>query len=254
MTEKQAFYWVKVAIAPVRSTYKDSAEMVTQLLFGELVESIEGYNNWIKVKSLHDEYEGWIDMKQVIPISEERKSKLLKNGYRQQSLLLQLNSHWGPMNTVKGSWLPLNETRFSINDKNFELTNNSSVYNSKDISSIAMEFLNAPYLWGGRTPFGIDCSGFTQAVFSFLGVQLLRDASQQVYQGKDISFDELQEGDLAFFKSEKGKVTHVGIALGANKIIHASGFVRIDKIKKEGIWNDEMNKLTHICHSFKRII
>jgi cell wall-associated NlpC family hydrolase len=118
-----------------------------------------------------------------------------------------------------------------------------------------MTFLNAPYMWGGRSPFGIDCSGFTQAVYKLKRIKLLRDASQQSTLGEPLSFlTEAEPGDLAFFDNEEGLISHVGIITDQQHIIHASGKVRIDRIDHEGIYNDEEKRYTHLLRIIKRII
>ena len=116
-------------------------------------------------------------------------------------------------------------------------------------------FLNAPYLWGGKTPFGVDCSGFTQMVYKLNGYKLMRDASQQSKQGEALSFiEESEPGDLAFFDNEEGNIIHVGIIMDDNYIIHASGKVRIDRLDHLGIYNAEINKHTHKLRVIKKII
>jgi cell wall-associated NlpC family hydrolase len=119
----------------------------------------------------------------------------------------------------------------------------------------AFMYVNAPYLWGGKTPFGIDCSGFTQMVYKLNGYALLRDASQQATQGVPLSFiEESEAGDLAFFDNEEGKIIHVGIIMDDNYIIHASGKVRVDRLDHLGIYNAELNKHTHKLRVIKKII
>jgi cell wall-associated NlpC family hydrolase len=116
-------------------------------------------------------------------------------------------------------------------------------------------YLNAPYLWGGKTPFGIDCSGFTQMVYKLNGYNIYRDASQQATQGEALSFiEESEPGDLAFFDNNEGSITHVGIIMKDNYIIHAHGCVRIDRLDHTGIFNNEMNTHTHKLRVIKRII
>ena len=122
------------------------------------------------------------------------------------------------------------------------------------MESVALSFLNAPYLWGGRTIFGIDCSGFTQAVYKIMGKAIPRDASQQNRCGTAVSLSQARIGDLAFFANSNGKITHVGLLLGEGKIIHASGKVRIDRIDETGIFCIERNEYSHQLHSIKRLL
>ena len=136
-----------------------------------------------------------------------------------------------------------------------QISNNNETPNRKVILENAMMYLNSPYLWGGRSPFGIDCSGFVQMVFKAVGVKLLRDASQQATQGETISFlSEAQQGDIVFFDNEEQQIIHVGILLGNNKIIHASGKVRIDIIDHEGIYNVDTKKYTHKLRLIKKLV
>jgi len=116
-------------------------------------------------------------------------------------------------------------------------------------------YMNAPYLWGGKTPFGIDCSGFAQQIFKLCGYKLKRDAHQQYLQGSVVkNFEEAQPGDLAFFENEKNMITHVGILIEDQYIIHASGYVRKDKLDEKGIMNEESSTYTHKLVGFKRIL
>jgi gamma-D-glutamyl-L-lysine dipeptidyl-peptidase len=115
--------------------------------------------------------------------------------------------------------------------------------------------LNSPYLWGGKTPFGIDCSGFTQMAYKLAGIKLRRDAWQQAEQGHTINLlEETEPGDLAFFDNDEGNIVHVGIILRDHKIIHAAGKVRIDSIDHYGINNKELKKYTHKLRLIKRMV
>ncbi|MFL5753049.1 MAG: C40 family peptidase, partial [Bacteroidia bacterium] len=125
--------------------------------------------------------------------------------------------------------------------------------NTKDIVGLACQFLNAPYLWGGRSIMGIDCSGFTQLVYKLNGYKLPRDAYQQAELGTPLSFvEEAEAGDLAFFDNEEGRITHVGIVLSDQRIIHASGKVRIDKFDHYGIFHSDRRKYSHLLRVIKR--
>ena len=125
--------------------------------------------------------------------------------------------------------------------------------NKKKLSKTAFMYLNSPYLWGGRTPLGIDCSGFTQIVYKINGLKLSRDAHEQANQGQTLSFiEESEAGDLAFFDDPEGKIVHVGLLLEDHYIIHAHGTVRIDRIDQSGIYNGETH--THKLRMIKKLI
>ena len=160
-----------------------------------------------------------------------------------------------------GSSLPQfrkNKLKLGEQDFSFEgnALNSSSIEHTETaIEELATKYLNAPYLWGGRSIWGIDCSGFTQLVFKMLGIKIRRDAYQQADQGITLGFiEEAEPGDLAFFDNEDGKIIHVGILLGQGKIIHASGKVRIDRIDHQGIFNEETGKYSHKLRIIKRIL
>lgn len=224
-----------------RKEPNDRAELVTQHLFGESYEVHETQPHWLLIKNLRDDKISWID----------RKSHTAWEGdYPGRHIL----SH------------PFNN--FISEDKNILLPGGSIVrselleridspYSFKsfaDIPKIASSYLGAPYQWGGKSFWGIDCSGFTQVVFQICGLQLPRDASQQVELGQTIEFNEMIEpGDLAFFDNEEKEINHVGICLGEENIIHTSGTVRIDRIDHQGIYNKDLNKYSHRLRIIKRL-
>ena len=157
-----------------------------------------------------------------------------------------------------GSLLPAAD-RFEIAGQEFSVQTSCKALKEKTqrpkLIEDAYMYLNAPYLWGGKGPFGIDCSGFVQVVFRLNGILLPRDAYQQADIGDTLSFvEEGQAGDLAFFDNENGKITHVGILNDAQHIIHASGKVRIDRIDHQGIFHEENGTYTHRLRLLKRII
>lgn len=236
--------------------------MVTQLLFGEYFEVLEEYKSWVRIRSGIDEYEGWIDRKQYLPTSKETY----------QSLKKQEPSYTGDIVGVItdvaedisfpvtiGCLLPFRKGKeYFVEKKKYAYQGNVVSPPGKikraDLVEDAFTFLNAPYLWGGKSPLGIDCSGFTQMVYRLNGMHLKRDASQQVEQGEALSFiEEAHPGDLAFFDNEEGRIVHVGIVLENNQIIHASGKVHVDKFDHVGIYNEEKKIYTHNLRVLKKM-
>lgn len=242
----------KVSISPIRSENKDQAEIVSQLLFGELftINSVDA--NWTKITTYFDGYEGWIDTKHALIISEKESKKWLSEQVLSYNLISKLNTPWGPQHIVRGSYISGENLNFNIGNHQFNLEEIDDCNIPSSIYETALSYLNSPYLWGGKSPFGIDCSGFTQLVYRFHDINIPRDASQQVDLGRLVEFEEIQDGDLAFFHNSKGNITHVGIIDGKGNIIHASGYVRIDKFTEKGIENSENNSLTHLLNCIKR--
>ncbi len=243
---------------PLRIEPNDRSEIVSQVLFGEHFEVVEKNNQWSKIKLHYDNYEGWVDSKQYQIISKENYDTLCKEAIILNSDLVEYIS--APNNilipiTLGASLSFLNHNDINIYNYEFEGLKASGIKPKSSIVDTSYMYLNAPYLWGGKTPFGIDCSGFTQMVYKLNGYKLLRDASQQATQGEVLSFiEESEPGDLAFFDNEDGKIIHVGIMLKDNYIIHASGKVRIDRLDHLGIYNSEINRHTHRLRVIKKII
>ncbi|WP_281337335.1 C40 family peptidase [Flavobacterium eburneipallidum] len=247
-----------LAIIPLRSEASDRSEIVSQVLFGEHFEILEQFKQWSKIKLQYDNYEGWVDVKQYQIISETEYKLLSEDAIVLNADLLEYIT--GPNNMLLpiplGSSLSfLNHNDINTSNLSFEGTKISGIKNKNQLLNTAFMYLNAPYLWGGKTPFGIDCSGFTQMVYKINGYKLMRDASQQATQGDPLSFiEESEPGDLAFFDNEEGNITHVGIIMDNNYIIHASGKVRIDRLDHLGIYNAETNRHTHKLRVIKKIV
>jgi hypothetical protein len=247
-----------LAIIPLRAEPNDRSEIVSQVLFGEHFEILENQKKWSKIKLHFDNYEGWVDSKQYKIISTENFHTLSKEP-------IVLNSDLIEYITGKNNLLipiPLGASLSFLYHN--EINSEGFIFDGERIEGIkpkanlietAFMYLNAPYLWGGKTPFGIDCSGFTQMVYKLNGFSLSRDASQQANQGEALSFiEESEPGDLAFFDNEEGAIIHVGIIMEDNYIIHASGKVRVDRLDHLGIYNAETNRHTHKLRVIKKII
>ncbi len=248
MIKKELFY-CHLAVIPVRAEPRDPAEIVTQLLFGELLEVLEEKEQWRKIRCLHDGYEGWTDEKLFLPFKGNHK----KNE-RLYANTLTINTKTGPQTIVKGANLhKVKGNEIQVGEDVYQILGTHTQNWKENLETIAMSYLNAPYLWGGRSIFGVDCSGFTQTVFAFKNIHLPRDAYQQAEEGKKIELGKQKPMDLAFFVNSKGRVIHVGICLEDNKIIHAYGKIRIDKLDEKGIWVADMNKYSHTFSHIRRI-
>lgn len=249
-----AFLVCVVPVCPVRAEASHRSEQVSQMLFGEDCKLLERANEFVKVRVMYDDYEGWCQHNQLTETGEERPiDNLMLAGEWVNEILMNEQL----MRIPFGSSLPVNDligkNKVECKGKVFKVEQHS--FNVSMLEEISFLFLNAPYLWGGRSVFGIDCSGFSQMVFKCLNVPLLRDASQQVTQGDEVGFlQEAKPGDLAFFDNEAGRIVHVGILLSSNRIIHASGKVRIDTIDNFGIIHGDTGKRTHKLRLIKRII
>jgi hypothetical protein len=231
--------------------------MVSQQLFGEKSFVIEKKGDWVKIQLRFDGYQGWVQQSHVVPIDEDIFNKNDKGLTQEWINEVDYNGHimYVPMGSSVSAFK--NGMAFwrknSVHFKGKTWEPEEITINAKLIKQIAFKFLNTSYLWGGKSVFGIDCSGYTQMVYKFLNYSLPRDAWQQAEQGTAVNF--LQEahcGDLAFFDNEEGRITHVGILLNENEIIHSAGKVRIDKIDTEGILNLETKQRTHKLRIIKR--
>ena len=256
---EQEFGICRVAIAPLRAEGSDRAEIASQLLFGDEVEVLQKVGGWWLVKNRYEGYEGWVDFRQLGGLGPDHlpdtaTAYLVPTGLQNVITAEDGSSYY----LLSGSTLPnYAEGKCRIGNQVFLVGFEPLVVDFTqpryDVEEISRFFLNAPYLWGGRTLFGIDCSGFVQIVHKLMGIKLLRDASQQALEGHVVDFLAAAElGDVAFFDNAEGKITHVGILLSNKEIIHSSAKVRIDPIDDQGIFNKELNKYTHNLRIIKR--
>ncbi len=246
----------KVPAAPVRRKASHKSEMVNQLLFGETMIILREKKKWAKIKTISDNYEGWITVTQLEEIDKELATKfnpwvtadlLNRIEIGNQSMHISAGSSLLGFDGLGGKFGNI-EYRYSGN----KIKRDEIIPNAEIVEKFSAQWLNAPYLWGGRTPLGIDCSGFAKTIFKMLGIDLPRDAWQQAQEGKRIKkLKDALTGDLAFF-NDKEEIVHVGILLNNEQIIHASGKVRIDPITKRGIINSDTGNRTHRLRAIRR--
>jgi hypothetical protein len=260
---EQKYGICRVAVAHVRVEGSDRSEMSSQLLFGDHVEVLEKEDRWWRIRNAFDGYEGWMDFRQLAIISFE---EYIKNHDCPNLVPIHINNTILAADGSKyylspGSYLPqLDYGHCTLGDQNYKLLFDARQVsitdpqvNEEGVRETALFFRNVPYLWGGRTIFGLDCSGYVQLVYKLNGLKLKRDAWQQAEEGTLVNFlPEVKVGDLAFFDNEEGRITHVGLMLSPNEIIHSSGKVRIDPIDDQGIFNKELGKYSHKLRIIKR--
>ncbi|WP_163707003.1 C40 family peptidase [Mangrovibacterium lignilyticum] len=253
-----------LSIIPVRKEPSEKSEMISQILFGEHFYVHEHFMGWCRVVMVYDGYEGWVDYKMITPLNERSFVKIEKSPVAVCTdifNLIPIDEEQHAM-IVAGSSLPCwrpYKHEFSIDRDVYKMTGKFTYHEPPEARKFmirqALMYFNAPYLWGGRSPFGIDCSGFSQIIYKMIGIKLPRDAKDQVHQGVALSFvEEAQPGDLAFFDNDEGNIVHVGIIWEKNKIIHASGKVRIDNVDQFGIFNIDTKRYTHKMRVMKRIL
>lgn len=258
----EIYGYCHLSAIPVRAETSDRSEMVNQLLFGETFVVVDTFKSWKVIRGTLDNYEGFIDEKQFLSLDESEYQQLkslpaiFPKGFINQVFDKKTNQ---PVIIFPGSNLVgIQNGTLQISGRTYtfegETFSPEKVINREKLVNTAKQFLNAPYLWGGRSPLGIDCSGLVQVVYKIHGINLNRDASYQAQQGETLNlFSEAGTGDLVFFDNEEGNITHTGIYAGDGKIIHSSGQVRIDSIDHHGIYNDDLQKYTHKLRLIKRM-
>ena len=242
-----------LGIVSLRAQPAHHAEMISQLLYGETFQILEEKSNWSRIQTAFEGLEAWISNLQFQKISEEAYQKLNSEEVRLCGDLVEyvMGKAHQLLPVTLGAVLngcELLEHQHSCNVIFGQLPKEKLLEN-------AFFYLNAPYLWGGKSPFGIDAGGFTQMVYRLNGYQLMRSPAQQAHQGESLSFiEESEPGDLAFFDDSEGHINHVGIMMRDNYIIHVDGKVRLDRIDHSGIYNEELRKHTHQLRVIKKII
>lgn len=254
---------ITLPLVPLRESDNEKSELCTQLLFGELVEIIETRDRWLLVHNLSDNYRGWVDRKMIhILTSQEKERIVTEPTHIVQIPFIQCEKADSneKMLLPGGSIIHAEKTeKFTLGAETYSLDPSGLKQPVKligeELIRHARQYLNTPYLWGGKSVFGIDCSGLVQVVYSMCGVSLQRDASEQAESGTVINtLSESKAGDLAFFENTDGKIIHVGILVNPNQIIHASGWVKVETIDSIGIISARTGEYTHKLNVVKRLI
>ncbi|SDE80249.1 SH3 domain-containing protein [Pricia antarctica] len=243
-----------LSIVSVRSSADDTSEMVSQVLYGEHFKVLECRKFWSKIRIAFDGCEGWMSNHQIKFIEQD-----IFNTLEKAKNPLYSNDLVSFVETEESILLPILLGSSSQNASllSHKFDGNHLPRNSKKANLVqtALLFLNAPYLWGGKTPFGIDASGFTQMVYKINGCRLLRKVQEQSEQGSPLSFiEESEAGDLVFFDNNEGEIHHVGLIMDNNYVIHVDGKVRIDRLDHTGIFNAEDGKYTYQLRVIKKLI
>jgi gamma-D-glutamyl-L-lysine dipeptidyl-peptidase len=252
------------SLAALRQEPFDRSEMTSQVIFGETFSIIEVHKNWLRVQLTLDGYEGWLDSKMCDFLTKAQMDSLLNNNQTVSTKLFKAKSRKEEhsIRLCPGSSLynfDSDNNTFAILSNEYDILSSpfeGSKGAAKDnLQNFAKNFINSPYLWGGRSPYGVDCSGLVQVLYKMIGMRIPRDASQQVNIGTTVDFINLTEpGDLAFFDDEEGNITHVGMILPNNAIIHSSGYVKIDVIDHQGIFSLKTKSYSHKLRVVKRLL
>jgi Cell wall-associated hydrolases (invasion-associated proteins) len=250
------------SVIPLRAKPDERSEMISQILLGEMFSIEDKKNGFRKIINFADNYSGWVDEKAITPISEEEME--IFNQKPTFCVIIPLAEGFDLVDKCViripgGSRLPNCDSigRFGIQGKKFQVHRDyilSESEQQKDgLIQTALSFINTPYMWGGKTVLGMDCSGLVQVIYGIHGYKLPRDSKDQAAMGENILLQDIFPGDLAFFQDKSGNIVHVGILISQDKIIHASGRVKVDVFNKNGIYSNEQQKQTHTLHSIKRI-
>ena len=253
------------SVVPVRTEAREGAEQSTQMLFGELCTILEQIPRWNRIKLHSDGQEGWVDAKMISPMNTEEEQSY-RAALKDTAVVAMPMAY--AVSENNGQTIPLTagtrlthykDGRFEVLGVGFRIDPSMVLaapleMNQENLLQAVRFFLNIPYLWGGKNAMGMDCSGFTQVVMSLFGKSILRNAGEQVTQGRAVAkLENVQAGDLVFFDHEDGKISHVGIAIDAERVIHCSGRVKVEKLDKTGIFSAEQGAYTHHLAAIRRM-
>lgn len=253
------------SVVPVRAEAREGAEQVTQMLFGELCEVLEEQLRWLHVRLETDDQEGWVDAKMLSPMKKAEytayHSALKESAMVAMPMAYAVSENNGQTIPLSaGTRLPAyKDGRFEVLGVGFRIDPSMVItqpmtMSQEQLLQAVRFFLNVPYLWGGKNAMGMDCSGFSQIILSLFGKKLLRNASEQAMQGRAVSgLRKAKAGDLVFFDHEDGRISHVGILIDTERVVHCSGRVKVEKIDEKGIFSAEQGGYTHHLVAIRRV-
>lgn len=250
-----------LALVPLRLEQAHRSEMVSQVLFGELFEILDEQADWTSIRLLETDYLGWIQNGQFQQLADLDRQHYLsgeptivgrEGGFLFNDTTQLRLCHGTKLYLNAGNTVNLSQLTFTYQGRINTFIREQF---ETELAQLALSYKDVPYLWGGRSQWGIDCSGFSQLIYRCFDISLPRDAYQQAEIGQTVDFvSEIQVWDLAFFDNAEGRITHVGIMLDRDTIIHASAKVRVDRMDSAGIFNAELNCYTHKLRIVKRYI
>lgn len=258
---RMKFGYCALSCIPVRKTPDLVSEMISQVLFAESFEVLETQSRYLRVRLAYDNYEGWIDSRQVTALSDRDFEWLQDDGHHAIAAdpMCAASNGKRSLSLVRGTRLPgYGDGKFVLPDETWwcrGAVHQKPHLDLEDFQETVGAYEHTPYLWGGRSSYGIDCSGLVQMAYGAFGVKLPRDSSQQRECGQAIEalFD-TKPGDLAFFGSSLDGSSHVGIVMPDQRIMHASASVRLDPLHSDGIHHAETDELTHVFKCYRRVV
>ncbi len=251
-----------LGVVPVRAGAHHRSELLSQLLFGELVEIVDRKGaQWYKVRCTWDEVSGWVPAEQLQALTPTEYDRYRQHYAICLDLLQPVMSGGRQILVPIGSRLP------AFDGLRFELAGEWWTYSGQAVfpedlpprasllARIARRYLSAPFLQGGRSPLGIDSGALIQLAFGALGIALPRLPAAQVMEGEEVNFfDEYRPGDIAFFENHKGQLVHAGILLPEGQVLHCHERVRIDKVDHFGIFDPLRKKYLWQLRVMRRVL
>jgi cell wall-associated NlpC family hydrolase len=250
-------YICENVFVPLRSGPSHKTEMLSQVLFGEKYSIIDKAGSWLKIETFFDKYMGWIDADHIqnSRIEDSLSGKVLNRSllcFKNDTTKLVIEAGCEIYNPDFENKVFFAGANKYTTDQNFNI---SYVSANESFADTALKYINSPYIWGGRIPSGIDCSGLTQLVYKIHGIPIARDSWAQAEEGISVDFiDQAEPGDLVFFDNDRGKISHVGMIFSRGLVIHASGRVRIDAIDHQGIFKPEIKGYSHMLRTIRRMV